>query len=63
MHSFVYEALLSLVMVHAQISDIAKPLVNRVLSVLLENMAQDCLEAFQKVEKFGMGGMLQVLLY
>ncbi|CAG8674429.1 4002_t:CDS:10, partial [Dentiscutata heterogama] len=61
-HSFVYEALLSLVIVHAQVSDIAKPLVNRTLTALLENMARDCLEAFQKVEKFGMGGMLQATL-
>ncbi|CAG8566578.1 3768_t:CDS:10 [Diversispora eburnea] len=55
-------ALLSLVFVHAEISDITKPLVNRALSVLLENMALNCLEAFQKVEKFGMGGMLQATL-
>ncbi|CAG8528764.1 23855_t:CDS:10 [Cetraspora pellucida] len=61
-HSFVYEALLSLVIVHAQVNDIAKHLVNRTLTALLENMARDCLEAFQKVEKFGMGGMLQATL-
>lgn len=59
-HSFVYEALLSLVIIHAQVSDIAKPLVHRALSALLENMAQDCLESFRKVDRFGMGGMLQV---
>ncbi|CAG8478107.1 13674_t:CDS:10 [Acaulospora morrowiae] len=61
-HSFVYEALLSLVLVHAQVSEIAKHLVSRTLSVLLENMARDFLEAFQKVKKFGMGGMLQATL-
>ncbi|CAG8529532.1 34941_t:CDS:10 [Gigaspora margarita] len=61
-HSFVFEALLSLVIVHAQVSDVAKPLINRTLTALLESMAQDCLEAFQKVEKFGMGGMLQATL-
>jgi exocyst complex component 2 len=59
-HSFVYEALLSLVLVHAQISDIAKPLINRALTALLESMAIDCLEAFQRVEKFSLGGMCQV---
>ncbi|CAG8479390.1 21874_t:CDS:10 [Gigaspora rosea] len=61
-HSFVFEALLSLVIVHAQVSDIAKPLVNRTLTALLESMARDCLEAFRKVVKFGMGGMLQATL-
>lgn len=55
-----YEALLSLVLVHAEVGDIAKNLANRTLSALLENMAKDCLEAFQRVDKFGMGGMLQV---
>ncbi|KAG9296285.1 hypothetical protein G9A89_014877 [Geosiphon pyriformis] len=61
-HSFVYEALLSLVLVHAEVGDIAKDLVNRTLSCLLENMAQHCLETFRKVTKFGMGGMLQATL-
>jgi exocyst complex component 2 len=61
-HSFMYEALLSLVVVHAQISEIAPPLVFRALSALLINMAQDCLRCFQQVERFGMGGMLQATL-
>ncbi|KAF9899304.1 hypothetical protein BX616_003108, partial [Lobosporangium transversale] len=61
-HSFMYEALLSLVVVHAQISEIAPPLVFRALSALLINMAQDCLRCFQQVEQFGMGGMLQATL-
>ncbi|KAI7822728.1 exocyst complex component Sec5-domain-containing protein [Gamsiella multidivaricata] len=57
-HSYINEALLSLVIVHAQISEIAPPLVSRALSALLLNMAQDCLRCFQQVERFGMGGML-----
>ncbi|KAF9352276.1 hypothetical protein BGX26_009873 [Mortierella sp. AD094] len=61
-HAFMYEALLSLVVVHAQISEIAPPLVFRALSALLINMAQDCLRCFQQVERFGMGGMLQATL-
>lgn len=56
---YMYEALLELVVVHAQISEIAPPLVSRALSALLINMAQDCLKCFQQVERFGMGGMLQ----
>ncbi|KAG0222103.1 hypothetical protein BGX31_009344 [Mortierella sp. GBA43] len=58
-HSYMYDALLSLVVVHSQITEIAPPLVNRALSALFVNMAQDCLKCFQQVERFGMGGMLQ----
>ncbi|KAG0296297.1 hypothetical protein BGZ96_009837 [Linnemannia gamsii] len=60
--AYMYETLLSLVVVHAQISEIAPPLVSRALSALLINIAQDCLRCFQEVKRFGMGGMLQVTL-
>ncbi|CAJ0767382.1 9468_t:CDS:2, partial [Entrophospora sp. SA101] len=59
---YVYKALLSLVMVHSQVSDIAKQLVDRTLSALLESMSQYCLESFRQVNKFGMGGLLQATL-
>lgn len=59
-HPFVYEALLSLVLVHAQVSATARPLVARTLGSLVEELAQTALDAFSKVERFGMGGMLQV---
>ncbi|POV96403.1 hypothetical protein PSTT_15672, partial [Puccinia striiformis] len=39
-----------------------EPLVKIVLSKLVEELAQQCLEAFGSVEKFGMGGMLQATL-
>ncbi|KAF9386015.1 hypothetical protein CPB97_004204 [Podila verticillata] len=61
-HAFTFEALLSLVVVHAQISEIAPPLVHRALSALLVNMSQDCLRCFQQAGRFGMGGMLQATL-
>ncbi|EGG04385.1 uncharacterized protein MELLADRAFT_37367 [Melampsora larici-populina 98AG31] len=74
-HAFVYDALLSLVLVHAQVSAIAGPpnpsssgdpggssLVKTVLSGLIEELANQCLEAFGNVERFGMGGMLQATL-
>ncbi|KAL4212827.1 hypothetical protein CU097_004625 [Rhizopus azygosporus] len=61
-HPFVYEALMTLVMVHSQISAVTKQLVGRALSRLLELMASDCLESFKQVERFGMGGMLQATL-
>ncbi|KAG0140924.1 hypothetical protein CROQUDRAFT_52505 [Cronartium quercuum f. sp. fusiforme G11] len=74
-HAFIYDALLSLVLVHAQVSAISGPphltsssqpatssLVKTVLSGLIEELANQCLEAFGGVEKFGMGGMLQATL-
>ncbi|KAI9311707.1 exocyst complex component Sec5-domain-containing protein [Dichotomocladium elegans] len=61
-HSYVYEALMTLVMVHSQVSNVTKHLVHRAIASLLENMANDCLESFRQVERFGMGGMLQATL-
>lgn len=58
-HPFIYDALLSLVLVHAEVSAIAKPLVARTLCSLVEELAKESLDAFSKVERFGMGGMLQ----
>lgn len=59
-HQFIYDALLSLVLVHAQVSATARPLVPRTLASLVEELAQVALDAFSKIERFGMGGMLQV---
>lgn len=59
-HPFIYDALLSLVLVHAQVSATARPLVARTLGSLVEELAQVALEVFSKVDRFGMGGMLQV---
>ncbi|KAI8970337.1 exocyst complex component Sec5-domain-containing protein [Mycotypha africana] len=61
-HPFVYEALMTLVMVHSQINSVASQLVPRALSRLLESLAKDCLHSFRQVERFGMGGMLQATL-
>ncbi|KAK4057640.1 Exocyst complex component S5 [Microbotryomycetes sp. JL221] len=61
-HPFIYDALLSLVLVHAQVSATAKPLVARTLGSMVEELAHVALDAFSKVERFGMGGMLQATL-
>lgn len=61
-HPFIYEALLSLVQTHAQVRTIAKPLVPRTITTLLENLAEVILESFEKIARFGMGGMLQATL-
>lgn len=47
---------------HAQVSETARPLVARTLGSLVEELARVSLEAFSKVERFGMGGMLQATL-
>lgn len=43
-------------------SAIARGLVARTLGALVEELANSALEAFSKVERFGMGGMLQATL-
>ena len=61
-HPFIYEALLSLVQIHAQVRTVVKLLVPRTITTLLENLAEVVLESFGKVDRFGMGGMLQATL-
>src|ERR1700733_3549269 len=57
---YVYQALLALVRVHAQVSSVAKPLLERAMNNLVEDLTSEAFTCFQKVEKFGMGGMLRV---
>ena len=61
-HPYIYDALLSLVMVHAQITAIARSLVTRTIGSLVEEVAKHALSCFSKVRSFGMGGMLQATL-
>lgn len=61
-HSYIYDALLSLVMVHAQVTAIARSLVTRTVGSLVEEVAKHALACFSKVKSFGMGGMLQATL-
>jgi exocyst complex component 2 len=57
---YVYQALLALVRIHAQVSGVAKPLLERTMNSLVEDLTSEAFTCFQKVEKFGMGGMLRV---
>ncbi|PWN47770.1 hypothetical protein IE53DRAFT_390079 [Violaceomyces palustris] len=61
-HPFIYEALLSLVQVHAQVRSVTKPLVQRTMTALTEELANVTLSCFNEVSRFGMGGMLQATL-
>ena len=51
-----------LVGVHAQVSAAAAPLLERTLSALVEDVAEEALRCFRQVKRFGMGGMLRVRL-
>jgi len=61
-HAYIYECLLQLVLVHAQINAVARPLVDRVLAALIEAVATEALNCFQEIQRFGLGGMLQATL-
>jgi len=55
-----YETLMFLVEVHARISKIAEPLLDRILRTLVEELAAEALRCFRQVRRFSTGGMLQV---
>jgi exocyst complex component 2 len=55
-----YEALMYLVGIHAQVSSAAEPLLERIINALVEDLAEEALRCFRQVKRFGMGGMLRV---
>jgi exocyst complex component 2 len=59
---YMYEALIYLVTVHAQVSAISEALLSRTLTVLVEAMATEAFQCFKQVPRFGMGGMLRATL-
>ena len=59
---FVYQALLQLVQVHAQIRATVPSLVSRVIAALVEIMADAILDAYCRIPAFNTGGMLQATL-
>lgn len=52
-----------LVSVHAHVSVVAKPLLERTLNSLIEDLVDEALACFKQVRRFGMGGMLRVISY
>ncbi|KAI0065245.1 hypothetical protein BV25DRAFT_1822396 [Artomyces pyxidatus] len=60
--SYMYETLMYLVGVHAQVSSAAAPLLDRTLNSLVESLADEALRCFRQVKRFGMGGMLRATL-
>jgi len=59
---YVCDTLMYLVGVHAQVSDIAPPLLDRTLNALVESLVEEALRCFKQVKRFGMGGMLRATL-
>lgn len=57
--SYIYECLLSLVVVHSHISDIAPSQVTRIITVLYDHIVKTLLSCFREVEQFGRYGLLQ----
>jgi exocyst complex component 2 len=57
-----FETLMFLVGIHSQIMSVASDgaLVDRTLSYLVVQLADEALQCFKQVQKFGMGGMLRV---
>ncbi|KAJ7755359.1 exocyst complex component sec5 [Mycena maculata] len=59
---YMYEALIYLVTVHAQVSAISESLLARTLTALVEALAAEAFACFRQVPRFGMGGMLRATL-
>ena len=55
-----FETLIYLVEVHAHVNSAASSMLERTLSTLVEQTAEEARTCFHKVKRFGMGGMLRV---
>jgi len=59
---YVYEALLSLVLVHTQVMTTASSLTSQVLSYLLEQSSRELLEAFKQRPSYTLAALMQATL-
>ncbi|KAG0649155.1 Exocyst complex component Sec5 [Hyphodiscus hymeniophilus] len=59
---YIYEALLSLVLVHTQVSTTASTLTSQVLSYLLEQTSRELLEAFKQRQQYSLPALMQATL-
>ncbi|UNI21900.1 Exocyst complex component S5 [Purpureocillium takamizusanense] len=59
---YIYEALLTLVLVHSQVSTTASPLTLQVLSFLLEQTSLQLLDAFRKRPRYSLEALMQATL-
>lgn len=59
---YVYQALLSLVLVHSQVSTTAATLTSQVLSYLLEQSSREMLDAFKTRPRYNLSALMQATL-
>jgi len=59
---YMYETLIAIVSVHAQVCSIVEQLLDRTLNAIVEEVAAEALRCFRQVKRFGMGGMLRATL-
>ncbi|KAF4630561.1 hypothetical protein G7Y89_g7579 [Cudoniella acicularis] len=59
---YVYEALLSLVLVHTQVSTTASSLTAQVLSYLLEQASRELLDSFKQRQRYTLAALMQATL-
>ncbi|KAI1459332.1 exocyst complex component Sec5-domain-containing protein [Annulohypoxylon moriforme] len=59
---YVYEALLTLVLVHTQVSTTAPSMTHQVISYLLEQISRELLECLKARPKFDLGALMQATL-
>ena len=59
---YMYETLIAIVSIHAQVCSIVEQLLDRTLNAIVEEVATEALRCFRQVKRFGMGGMLRVCL-
>ncbi|KAG6848630.1 hypothetical protein H0H93_015368 [Arthromyces matolae] len=59
---YMYDTLIYLVGIHAQVTRAAEPLLDRILSAIVNDLAEEALRCFRQVKRFGMGGMLRATL-
>jgi exocyst complex component 2 len=57
---YIYEILMFLVSVHAEVSATTRNLLERTLAALIVDTVEQALECFQQIKSFGRGGMLRV---
>jgi exocyst complex component 2 len=59
---YVYEVLLTLVLVHTQVTTTAQVLTSQVLSYLLEQTSRELLEAFKQRQRYTLSSLMQATL-
>lgn len=57
---YIYEILMFLVSVHAEVSATARNLLERALAALIVDTVEQALACFKQIKSFGRGGMLRV---